>query len=101
MRNVERNIRYNRYEAGAPRNCGVMPVKLVNSFMVRQGQRAAELMRASNADHVLYGCKVYKEDQLAAVQFYMEPLTDEEFYRITGRARNVLIYALHNHGGRK
>lgn len=76
-----------------------MPVKLVNNFMVRQGRRAAELMKTNNADHVLYGCKIYNDNQLVAVQFYMEPLSDEDFYRITGKARNVMIYALHNHGG--
>lgn len=47
---------------------------------------------------MLYGIKIYgTDDRLKTVQFYMNPMEDEEFYRLTGRVRNAMIYALHNH----
>lgn len=61
-------------------------------------RQAAKEMKETGADHVLYGTKVYdNDDRLVTVQFCMRPMTDEEFYRLTGKARNVLVYALHNH----
>ena len=60
-------------------------------------REAADVMRRTGADHVLYACKIYDgDDSLVAVQFYEEPLDDETFYKITGKVRGALIYALHN-----
>lgn len=60
-------------------------------------KKAAALMKITNADHVLYACKIYDaEDSLVEVQFYNEPMDDETFDKVTGKARGALIYALHN-----
>lgn len=64
-------------------------------------REAAELMKKTGADHVLYACKIYDaDDNLVAVQFYNEPMDDETFDRVTRQVRGVLIYALHNHNRR-
>lgn len=62
-------------------------------------REAASLMKRTQADHVLYGMKIYDtNNRLETIQFYMEPMGDEEFYRLTGRVQRAMIYALHNHG---
>lgn len=67
--------------------------KLIQNFE----KSAARLMERTGADHVLYACKIYNaDDSLVAVQFYEQPMDDETFYRITGKVRGALIYALHN-----
>lgn len=67
--------------------------KILQSFE----REAAALMKETGADHVLYGCKIYDaDDSLVAVQLYNEPMDDETFDRVTGKAGGVLIYALHN-----
>lgn len=67
--------------------------KLLISFE----KSAAEMMKRTGADHVLYACKIYgADDSVVAVQFYNEPMDDAIFERVTGKVRGALIYALHN-----
>lgn len=57
---------------------------------------ARKVMEYTGADHVLYGAKIYdKADTLASMQFYMMPMCDAEFQKITRRIHNSMIYALH------
>lgn len=75
-----------------------MPLSQVTKVLQSFERDAAEKLKTTGADHVLYAVKIYgADDQLTAVQFYMNPMSDEEFYRITGKVRGALIYALHNH----
>ena len=47
--------------------------------------------------HVLYAVKIYNtEDELTAVQFYMNPMSDVEFEKVAGKGRGTMIYALHS-----
>ncbi len=74
-------------------------VKLADipGLLQRFERDAAELMKQTGADHVLYACKIYDaDDNLVTVQFYNEPMDDETFERVTGKVRGALIYALHN-----
>ena len=58
---------------------------------------AAETLRRTGADHVLYAVKIYNTaDELTAVQFYMNPMSDEEFSKVAGKGRGTMIYALHS-----
>ena len=58
---------------------------------------AAETLRRTGADHVLYAVKIYNtEDELTAVQFYMNPMSDVEFEKVAGKGRGTMIYALHS-----
>lgn len=44
-----------------------------------------------------YAVKIYNtEDELTAVQFYMNPMSDEEFSKVAGKGRGTMIYALHS-----
>ena len=55
---------------------------------------AAETLRRTGADHVLYAVKIYNTaDELTAVQFYMNPMSDEEFSKVAGKGRGTMIYA--------
>lgn len=77
---------------------GKMPVVNVQRELLRFERQAAQKMRETKADHVLYGTKIYdKQDHLIMIEFCVQPMKDQEFYRLTGKARNVMIYALHNH----
>lgn len=77
---------------------GEMPVSQIQKELLWFEREAAKKMKETGADHVLYGTKIYdSNDRLVTVQFCVQPMTDEEFYRLTGKARNVMIYALHNH----
>lgn len=54
---------------------------------------AAETLRRTGADHVLYAVKIYNTaDELTAVQFYMNPMSDEEFSKVAGKGRGTMIY---------
>lgn len=62
---------------------------------------AAALLKRTDADHVLYACKIYDaDDSLVAVQFYNEAMDDETFDRVTRNVRGAMIYAIHNHNRR-
>ncbi len=77
---------------------GEIELAQIPGELLRFEREAARVMKKTGADHVLYGIKIYgTDDQLKTVQFYMNPMEDEEFYRLTGRVRNAMIYALHNH----
>lgn len=77
---------------------GEMPISQIQKELLWFERQAAKEMKETGADHVLYGTKIYdNSDRLVTVQFCVLPMNDEEFYRLTGKARNVMIYALHNH----
>ena len=76
----------------------VSSVKAAQAILVERGKKAAKLLKETGAQHVLYGCKIYSGDVLATVQLYMIPMDDEEFERITGKANQVIVYAVHRHG---
>ena len=77
---------------------GRMPLSQLPKVLQGFERDAAERLKTTGADHVLYAAKIYGVDgQLVTVQFYMNPMSDEEFYKVTGKARGALIYALHNH----
>nr|WP_295279979.1 hypothetical protein [uncultured Blautia sp.] len=76
----------------------VSSIKAAQEILVERGKRAAKLLRETGAQHVLYGCKIYSGDTLVAVQLYMIPMDDAEFERVTGKANQVIVYAIHRHG---
>lgn len=77
---------------------GEIELAQIPGELLRFEREAARIMKRTGADHVLYGIKIYdQDDRLETVQFYMNPMDDDEFYRLTGRVRNAMIYALHNH----
>lgn len=77
---------------------GKMSISEIQKELLKFERDAAEKMRETGADHVLYGTKIYdNNDRLVTVQFCIQPMSDKEFYRLTGKTRNALIYAIHNH----
>ena len=68
---------------------GEIELAQIPGELLRFEREAARIMKRTGADH--------QDDCLKTVQFYMNPMNDDEFYRLTGRVRNAMIYALHNH----
>ena len=68
----------------------------VDDMLRRNELRAWNTLKATGADHVLYGMKIYDgNDRLTAVHLYMWEFDDEAFYKLPGRVHNAMIYALH------
>lgn len=89
-----------RWSMKDPAGCvqrGQMPLSQLPGILRDFENSAAETLRRTGADHVLYAVKIYNtEDELTAVQFYMNPMSDEEFSKVAGKGRGTMIYALHS-----
>lgn len=76
---------------------GKLPLSQLPRVLLDFEKDAAEVLRKTDADHVLYAIKIYDaSDKLKAVQFFMNPMSDEDFYKMAGKGRGTLVYALHN-----
>ena len=57
---------------------------------------AMKLLKTTGAEHVMYGATVYgKDGAIAAVHFFLWPVDEDEFERVTRRCRGAHVYALH------
>lgn len=74
---------------------GMMPEDKAQRELLYFGNVAKDILNEVGSDHVLYGLKIFEGLQLKAVHFYMWPMNDEEFKRITGRLNNSMVYAVH------
>ncbi|WP_308783250.1 hypothetical protein [Blautia caecimuris] len=76
---------------------GQIPLSQLPKILLSFENSAAETLRRTGADHVLYAVKIYNtEDELTAVQFYMNQMSDEEFSKVAGKGRGTMVYALHS-----
>lgn len=92
-----RDIRWSMKDSTGCVQRGKMPLSQLPKILLDFENSAAETLRRTGADHVLYAAKIYNTaDELTAVQFYMNPMSDEEFYKMAGKGRGTLIYALHS-----
>lgn len=89
-----------RWSMKDPAGCiqrGQMSLSQLPGILLSFENSAAETLRRTGSDHVLYAVKIYNAaDELTAVQFYMNPMSDEEFHKLAGRGRGTMVYALHN-----
>lgn len=85
-----------RWSMKDPAGCvqrGQMPLSQLPGILRDFENSAAETLRRTGADHVLYAVKIYNtEDELTAVQFYMNPMSDEEFSKVAGKGRGTMVY---------
>lgn len=96
-----RMISWSIRDTAGCRQRGQMQISSLPAVMRKFEREAVEKMKTSGADHVLYAVKILGTDnRLATVQFYMNPMSDKEFYKVTGKVRGAIIYALHNHNRR-
>lgn len=73
-----------------------LSVDEINSRLKELNSKAADYLKISNSDHLIYGIKFYdNENELATVHFYMCPMLDEEFNRYISPLTNVMVYAIH------
>lgn len=74
---------------------GEMPADRIQPALQEFAVEARRLLLKSGMDHVLYGIKIFEKGFLSTVQFYMWPMTEEQFQKTTARLRNSQVYALH------
>ncbi len=74
---------------------GEMPVKDIQKYLQKFELEAKKILDQTGADHVLYGIKKYRGDDLEEVCFYLLPVSDEK-YDDVAKLKNVVAYALHN-----
>lgn len=59
------------------------------------GAKAAELQKETDADHVVYGRKIYDKDgELDEIRFYLTPMPEDEF-NLLALLPNQMVYAIH------
>lgn len=89
-----------RWSMKDPAGCiqrGQMSLSQLPGILLSFENSAVETLRRTGSDHVLYAVKIFNAaDELMAVQFYMNPMSDEEFHKLAGRGRGTMVYALHN-----
>lgn len=85
-----------RWSMKDPAGCiqrGQMSLSQLPGILLSFENSAAETLRRTGSDHVLYAVKIYNAaDELTAVQFYMNPMSDEEFHKLAGRGRGTMVY---------
>lgn len=87
-------VRYDR--TGRISASGRMSRKDILPALQMNELAARDLMERTNAEHVLYGLKIYNQyDELEAVQFYEWALDEERFQKCATKCRNGIVYALH------
>lgn len=90
-------VGWSQWENGAGMvNFGQMPSTDVEKNLQEFKKKAAQLLEKSGADHVVYGLKVYDDnDELESVKFYMHPMSDAEFQRNVATLTGCIVCALH------
>ena len=89
-------VRWYYWQNGWVVELGRMPIKQIDQNLRLFERAAAEILRETGADHVLYGLKKYDENgELSEVRFYQEPMTDERFEKDVASMTDTVVYALH------
>lgn len=89
-------VRWSQWECGGMIGFGQMPLKNVDGWLRKFAADAKKLLDETDADHVVYGLKIYDDDgDLDTVKFYMQPMTDNEFQEDVATLKGVTVYALH------
>lgn len=74
---------------------GMMADDMVQEKLLCLANAARDVIKTTDYDHVLYGMKIYDKNRLKTVHFYMWPMKDEQFKKVTAHAGNSVIYAIH------
>lgn len=89
-------IKWSQWSDGGMVGFGQMPGTDVEQNLQKFELEAAKLLEKSGADHVVYGLKIYDEnDELEHVKFYLHAMSDEEFQRNVATLTGCTVYALH------
>ena len=64
--------------------------------LIRQEKKARHLMEEEDADHVVYGLRVYNRfDQPVVLQLFLMPMDEDRFEAFSKSCRSAIVYALH------
>ncbi len=90
-------IKYTEWGRNGLFSHGTMTLREMDRSLKEYGEYASKVLRKEDADHVLYGIKMYKDDKLSEIRFYMMPMTEKQFDKLVVPTRNAVVYAIHNH----
>lgn len=89
-------IKWTQWDKGGMVGFGQMPGRDVEKNLQNFELEAAKVLKETGADHVVYGMKLYDEnDELEHVKFYMAPMDDATFQKDVASLSGCVIYALH------
>ena len=75
---------------------GVIRKNEMQAQLQRFEVKAREILADTDADHVLYGRKLYDEaGELEELRFYLLPMSDEEFEERVASLKGQQVYAVH------
>lgn len=89
-------VKWTKWRVDGMAEHGQMPKADVDMNLRRFEAAASKFLKETDADHVLYGLKYFNESgELEEVNFYLIPMTEEEFEEKVARLTGVQVYALH------
>lgn len=93
-------IKYVDRSAESTQAFGELPEIEISNRLKQFRGKAIALLHDTNADHIIYGRKIFSEDgQLSEVRFYMLPLCDKDFCETVNRCPGDMFYCVHRNGG--
>lgn len=90
-------VKWKQWTANGLVAFGQMPNRDVGRELQKFEAEAANILKKTGADHVLYGVKAYDGDgDLEEVRFYLEPMSEQEFEdRVVKNSAGLTVYAVH------
>lgn len=89
-------VRWSQWTQQGMVGTGMMKVQEMQERLQQFEVKAREMLVNTDADHVLYGRKLYNGDgKLKELRFYMLPMSDEEFEERVAPLKNQQVYAVH------
>lgn len=89
-------VKWSQWTDAGCTNFGQMRLEDVDKHLKEFGAEAKKMLDKIGADHILYGVKLYSDDdELEEVKFYMLPMSDEEFEKDVANKRGIIVYAHH------
>lgn len=100
----DKKIRWTLWEGATATRSGKDTLDIINGYLGALEKKAAEVLKQTGADHVVYGIKHYRDDgkggeKVYYFNLYMRPMMDKDFEEKVVPMKDVYIYALHKRGG--
>ena len=89
-------IRWSQWSDAGMVDFGQMPTRDVAKYLRKFAEKAREILKESDADHVVYGFLQYGESKdFREVKFYLQPMDDERFQKDVATLSSGVVYAVH------
>lgn len=89
-------IRWSQWMQDGTFCCGYIERTAIQEKLAEFRKEAVKLLKATGADHVVYGVKFYDQNgELEEIRFYLSPMSEEKFERDVASIKGVVVYAVH------